>query len=118
MKDGLAEPGEDEHEVGTLVMRLALAELPAKRFAEGSKLALVDDEAYRDVPLGTYLKELFDRDGSVFVADSGTLTTEYKRKLAELVETHATWDNIGPRAQALAQAAYDFIAKSNGVATK
>jgi hypothetical protein len=73
-----------------------------------------NESAYRDVRMGEYLRGVL---GSVYpaslVADSGTLATYYKNKLADLVTTRVTWGEMGDAARGLAMALYNFIERHN-----
>jgi hypothetical protein len=79
---------------------------------------------YATKPLGEYLTKLLgiSEERSTFRNSRGeskkrskTLEEGYKLKLAKLVAEPgvATWENIGPRAQKLAEDVYAFIEHSN-----
>jgi hypothetical protein len=113
----LTQGREIENEIGPDLLADLLPKLLLSYPVDESHVAEVRKDRFKDTPLGEYLRELLglSEAEAKFRDKSGTLTEYYKRKLASLVSepTHATWSNIGPRARALAEAAYAFIKRHN-----
>ncbi len=73
-----------------------------------------DAAAYRDARMGSYLRELLGpTTPGGLAAESGTLTTYYKHKLAGLVAARITWAEMNDAARELTLALYAFIERHN-----
>lgn len=69
---------------------------------------------YEDKYLGKYLKEKFKTDSPKGLnAKSGTLSTYYKNKLAEITVEEIKWDDMSSEAKALAEKVANFIKECN-----
>lgn len=74
----------------------------------------ISQEEYADEYLGTYLKKKrFKSFPKSFVAKSGTISTHYKLKLADIVEVEITWERMSIKAQNLIKNIYEFIKAMN-----
>jgi hypothetical protein len=72
---------------------------------------------YGEKRIGVYLEETFgDLCPNTLKAASGTLSTYYKDKLASLVCSNVTWENMSEDARDLAKVLYRFIYEHNQVA--
>jgi hypothetical protein len=115
---------EIENEIGPELLAVVLDEFLGRmkkkpEVTDDQRAAIAQDD-YTDTPLGAYLTTLLDLPeaeatfrGGKKDGRPGTLSTEYKLHLADLVAKHATWDNMGPRAQALAIAVHTWIESQN-----
>lgn len=73
-----------------------------------------DPSDYQVDYLGNYLESKFaGKLPKGFKADSGTLSTYYKTKLAELILSDIEWDEMSKDAQNLTREIYSFIKNSN-----
>ena len=70
---------------------------------------------YRDKYLGEYLKNKFGPNNipKKLLAESGTLATYYKNKLAEIASSIITWDNMSNDAKELTETIYEYILSHN-----
>jgi hypothetical protein len=78
------------------------------------KDAIFLEKDYKMERLGTYLKRVFpEHCPAALVAPSGTLTAQYKNRLAHIVAERVTWDNMSKDARVLTRRLYAFIEKHN-----
>lgn len=76
---------------------------------------ITDLQKYRNDYLGNTLKRKLGVGNiqKTSIAKSGTLSTIYKKKLAELISEKITWETMSVQAQNLTKDVYEFIKESN-----
>lgn len=68
---------------------------------------------YRTKYLGTYLQTKYGGFPNTFLAQSGTIGSNYKRKFAEAIAPSLKWDEMSRTAQDFTKTLYDFIKYHN-----
>lgn len=94
------------------------ASLPAVlRGAADSSKVVIDATGYAEKGLGAYLSAQLKKQGITvpegFKAQSGTLGTYYKNKLADAAIDHITWEAMSEPARQVARQVHEFIASNN-----
>ena len=74
-----------------------------------------DHKDYRDQYLGTYFQTQFGESviPKGLKAESGTLATYYKNRLAEISSNKIFWDNMSQEAKELTKSIYGYILNQN-----
>jgi predicted ATP-dependent endonuclease of OLD family len=73
----------------------------------------IEFEKYKNVYLGKYLVTKFSNLPKTFKAESGTIETVFKTKIAKFIAENIKWEDMSKEAQLLTEKLYEFIKTSN-----